>query len=202
VIEMTGRKFKSIGSSAAVLAAGFWVASLSGGCADTAAKRVETGGPQTIRTVDQIDDQDWAEAATKLTQQMLDQQDLFPSKSDGGKQILAISRIINNTSQNVDTDLLVKQIRVVLNRSGKVLTQTTDTQSKDVGNLTGFMDDKEKVIADYRLSGKMIETRAKAGDVHQSTFHFHLSLTDKAGNDQFEGDVPITKIGSRNSVGL
>src|SRR5438270_11139779 len=106
VTVMTGKQLKSMGCSAAVLAVGIWAASLSGGCADTAAKRVETGGPETIRTVDQIDDQDWSEAATKLTKSMLNTPGLFPAKSDGGKQILAISRLINNTSQNVDTDLL------------------------------------------------------------------------------------------------
>ncbi|HSV13107.1 MAG TPA: hypothetical protein VLI90_02525 [Tepidisphaeraceae bacterium] len=199
---MTGKQLKSMGCSAAVLVAGIWMASLSGGCADTSAKRVETGGPESIRTVDQIDDQDWSEAATKMTKSMLAQDNLFPPKSDGGKQVLEISRIINNTSQNVDTDLLVKKIRVVLNQSGKVVTQTTDMRSRDVGNLTNFMDDKEKVIADYRLSGKMIENRAKAGDIRQSTFYFQLSLTDKAGNDIWENEIPITKIGSHNAVGL
>jgi hypothetical protein len=99
-------------------------------------------------------------------------------------------------------DLLVKQIRVVLNQSGKVLTQTTDTQSRDVGNLTNFMEDKDRTIADYRLSGKMLETRAKAGDIRQSTYYFDLSLTDKAGNDLWEDRVPITKIGSHNAVGM
>jgi uncharacterized protein (TIGR02722 family) len=198
----TSKQFKLFHSTSSILAGALLASSFAGGCADTHARRVETGGPETITTVDQIDDQDWAEAANKATTNMLSQPGLFAVKDDGSKHILAISRIINNTSQIVDTDLLVKQIRVTLNRSGKVITQTTDQGSSEAADVKHFMEDKDKVQADYRLSGKLIQTHANAGDVRQNTFHFQLSLTDKDGNDIWEGDTPITKIGSHNSVGI
>ena len=39
--------------------------------------------------------------------------------------VLAISRIVNNTAQQIDTDLLTKKIRVAVLDSGKALTTTT-----------------------------------------------------------------------------
>ncbi len=184
------------------------------GCSSgTGARTIETGSSESITTVNHIDDQDWAKAATKLTNSMLSTEGLFTANNDGSKKRLAISRIINNTSEVVDTDLLVKKIRVTLFQSGKVVTTT-------IGGLTVedplAQKDKEKsdfatgdgnpnpiaILPDYTLSGKLIENQARAGDIRQSTFSFQLSLTNKNGDAVWEGEEPITKIGSRNSVGL
>src|SRR5258708_4390738 len=108
---VTRQQIKSVILSAALAGAAISFAGFTGGCQDSSAKRVETGGPESIRTIDHIDDQDWSEAATKLTKSMFNTPGLF-SAPDDRKIVLAISRITNNTSQIVDTDLLIKQIRV------------------------------------------------------------------------------------------
>ena len=175
------------------------------GCADDGgppARRVETGGPQTIRTIDQIDDQDWSEAATKLTQSMMNTPNLLTPSASGGKRILVVDRIVNNTSQVVDTDLLTKTITVTLLQSGKVLTRTRDADAARDAQMNAMMNDKQQTAPDYRLYGKLIQTSAQAGNVRQSTFYFQLSLTDQNGNDVWEGQQPITKLGAHNSVGL
>ena len=55
---------------------------------------------------------------------------------------------------------------------------------------------------DFTLSGKILETRASAGNVKQSTFSFQLSLTDNRGLALWEGEEEITKQGSRATVGF
>ena len=184
-----------------------------GGCASTGARTIETGSSESVTTVNHIDDQDWAKAATKLTNSMMNTEGLFTSNADGSKKRMAISRFINNTSEVVDTDLLVKQVRVTLFQSGKVVTTTIggltveDPLAKknkaESDFATGDGNPNPVAIApDYTLSGKLIENQARAGDIRQSTFYFQMSLTNKNGDSVWEGNEPITKIGSRNSVGL
>src|SRR3990172_7091497 len=84
----------------------------------THTKYVETTGPRTIVTTD-INIQDFSYAAedmikTLLASGALDKTQIQPA-------MLAISRIVNNTTQQIDTDLLIKKIRVALNQSGKAL---------------------------------------------------------------------------------
>lgn len=45
-------------------------------------------------------------------------------KKDGERYVLVISRIINDTMQHIDTDQLIKKIRVGLLQSGKVVVTT------------------------------------------------------------------------------
>ncbi|HEV7302116.1 MAG TPA: hypothetical protein VGN72_22455 [Tepidisphaeraceae bacterium] len=180
-------KFLSLGVASALLVA------LNVGCADTSARRIETGGPNSITTVDQIDDQDWAEAANTLVASIVDQGEITGGPG-GRKKRLAIRRFVNNTSQMVDVDLLIRQVRIGLNKTGKVVTIVEDAESQ--------MNTGEVLTPDYRLEGKMIENRARAGNIKQSTFYFQMGLYNQAGEMVWEDQVPITKAGSRNSVGL
>jgi uncharacterized protein (TIGR02722 family) len=189
-------------SSASILAAALFSASLAGCAADTHARRVETGGPEAITTVDQIDDQDWSEAATKLTKSMLNKEGLFASKEDGSKYILQVDRITNNTSQVVDTDLLTHQITMTLNNAGKVVARTKNRTAQNNTKTSDFLADKTESQPDFILYGKLIQTHANAGDIRQNTFYFQMNLTDKDGNDTWQGQQPITKIGSHNAVGF
>jgi len=128
--------------------------------------------------------------------------------------VLAISRIVNNTSQQVDTNLLTKRIRVALNQSGKAVTTTTvglggtaeDPLAREQAAYDAFQrgedPDRASVQPDYSLSGRLIETKATAGKTAQMTYSFQLSLTQiGTGLAVWEDQVDITKQGKRNSVG-
>src|SRR5690348_13397726 len=99
---------KSNGRLIAACAAGLMLVGVGVGCTDTSAKRIETGGSGSITTVGQIDDQDWAAAGEKLVASIVDQGKVT-GNPDGTKQRMAVSRFVNNTSQNVDIDLLIKR---------------------------------------------------------------------------------------------
>jgi penicillin-binding protein activator len=122
-----------------------------------------------------------------------------------------MSRIVNNTGQQIDTDLLTKKIRVALLQSGKAVTTTTmglggtaeDPLAKGMQQETEFMNDQKPArLPDFSLSGKIIQTMARAGSTRQSTFSFQLSLTDKSGLAVWEGEKEITKQGTRSAVGF
>src|SRR5271156_1698488 len=84
---------------------------------------VDTNSNQTVVTVNGIDPQDWNRASADMVQSLLNSGVL--SRAARTPAVMAISRIKNETAENVDVDLLVKNIRVALNQSGKVVTSTT-----------------------------------------------------------------------------
>lgn len=183
---------------------------LSGCATKNDAKYVDSQGPNTIVSLNQINIQDWNNAADKLVASLLASGVL--ERAPELPAVMAISRIRNNTQQQVDTDNLTKKIRIALNQTGKVVTTTTlgadgkveDAVAADVGAMQSFMaGEKQKtVLPYYTLSGKLLEDRVSSGGTKQVTYTFQLSLTTtKNGLAVWEGEEQITKQGQRSSVG-
>jgi penicillin-binding protein activator len=187
------------------------IALFTTGCADNSqAHYVDSNGPGTVVNVHEINIQDFNNAGQEMVNSLLTSGvlDSAPRKP----AIMAISRITNETDQEFDTDLLVKNIRVALSQSGKVRTSTTvglggqaedplakgtQQQQEFYGGTSNQMPD----LPDFTLSGKIIQTNANAGDVRQATYTFQLSLTDKSGNAAWEDQKQITKQGTHSGVG-
>jgi len=178
------------------------------GCG-TNAHYVQTGGRESIVSIGQINDQDFIAAAGDATSDLLASGVLDTVK--GRKAILAMSRIVNDTSQQINIDLLTKKIRVGLLNSGKAVTTTTfglggqaeDPLAKGIQQQQEFLNDQKAApLPDFTLSGKIIQTSVKSGDTSQTTYSFQLSLTDQRGLAVWEGEKQITKQGTRSSVGF
>jgi len=182
---------------------------IGSGCA-TNAHYVQTGGSESVVTIGQINIQDYIQAANAATGDLLASGAL--DRVATPPAVLAISRIVNNTGQQIDTDLLTKKIRVALLQSGKAMTTTTmglggtaeDPMAQGLQEENAFKADvKNTRTPDFTLSGKIIELAVKAGNTSQSTYSFQLSLTDaKSGLAVWEGEKEITKQGTRSSVGF
>lgn len=187
------------------------VALLAAGCAsNNNAKYVDSQGTQTIVSLNAINIQDWNNAADKLVASLLESG--VVERAPNLPAVMAVSRIRNNTQQQVDTDSLTKKIRVALNKTGKIVTTTAlgangqpeDAMAADVGAMQAFMaGEKQKTtLPYYTLSGKLLEDRASAGSTRQVTYTFQLSLTTtKDGLAVWEDETQITKQGQRSSVG-
>lgn len=202
------KKFFSI--TLAALSATLALFAMSGCGTTSEATYVDSKGTNTIVSLDQINIQDWANAADQMVTSLLNSGQL--QRSPEQPSIMAISRIVNNTTQQVDTDYLTKKIRVALNQSGKVFTTTTlglggkaeDPLAKDAADMEKFMSDERAPakLPYFTLSGKLLENRTSAGKVKQVTYTFQLSLTEvKTGLAVWEEEVPITKQGKKASVG-
>ncbi len=186
---------------------------LLAGCGSppNSAQYVDPNGPRTIVSLNQIDIQDFNGAAATMTQSLLNSGVL--EKAPTQPAVMAISRITNDTGQQFDTDYLIKNIRVALNNSGKVVTTTTtglggkaeDPLARDAGNMQAFMQGQPAPsrIPYYSLSGKILASTAKADDIYQRTYTFQLSLTEIAsGNAVWEDQKQITKQGKQPAVGF
>lgn len=165
-----------------------------------------------------LDMRDFTAAASDAVQSMLSSPAL--TKGDGGRYVVAISRVTNDTMQRIDTDLLIKKIRVDLLNSGKVVVTTAvgltgpeDPMAMKVRQLRGsgeFNQAQVRHVAaagqmmapDLSLSGKIIQQDNRLGNGSQRVdYAFQLTLTDiRSGLAIWEGDTPISKLTSSRSV--
>ncbi len=180
------------------------------GCATGNAAYVDPKGTQTIVSLNQINIQDWNQAADDLVADLLASGVL--ERAPELPAVMAVSRITNNTQQQVDTDSLTKKIRIALNQTGKVVTTSTlgyggrvdDPMAAEVGQMQAFMSGQkqETKLPYYTLSGKLLQDNARAGNTRQVTYTFQLSLTTvRDGLALWEGEKQITKQGQRSTVG-
>lgn len=161
-----------------------------------------------------MDYRDFEKAATEAVDDMLASGAV--SNPNGGRYIMVVSRITNDTMQRIDTDQLTKKIRVALLRSGKVVTTTAvglggaedemTMRSRELRNSEEFdqsgVQKKGTLQApDLSLSGKILQRNHKVADEQQVEYYIQLSLTDLATGLAFwEGETPIIKRGSNDSV--
>ncbi len=181
------------------------------------ARRIDPTGPETITTLSQLDIQDATDAAGTLSESLLAQGVLG---RDGQPSIIAIDRYINNTTQQIDRDEVVKKIRISLNKAGVAQTLTTIDSRGETGGESNIASkySRENVdtdpnavtpsplVPDYALTYKILENRAsvpKFGrDVKQTTFTFQMSLTDvNTGIAVWEDETQVTKQGKKAAVG-
>ena len=185
------------------------------GCADQPryidANHPETNKAQTLG----LDYQDFRKASIEASQSMLSSGAL--NRQGGGRYVLAISTLINDTTQRIDMDQLIKSIRMALLQSGKVVVTTAvraggaeDNMSYDARKLRNSDEFNQKTVAkkgqmiapDFSLSGKIIQRNAKltSGDM-KVDYYIQLTLTDiKTGLAYWEGETVISKAGSSKTV--
>ncbi len=162
-----------------------------------------------------LDSRDFDGAAAKVVHDML--QSGAVTKPSGGRYVLAISRVTNDTMQRIDTDQLVKLIRVELLKSGKVVTTTAisdgtaeDPMSMRVRQLrasgefnqANVMRSGQMVAPELSLSGKLLQTNNRLGDGSQRVdYDFQLTLTDlRTGLGLWEGSERVVKRGPNDTV--
>jgi uncharacterized protein (TIGR02722 family) len=187
-------------------------AALLGGCASSQATYVDPAGTRTLSNVGEINVQDWNMASESMINSLISKHINSGSlKGSGpdGRAILAISRIVNNTSIQIDTDILVKKIRVALLGTGKVVADITaglggpeDPLAAEAKREQQFLG-TQKVAGrpDYTLSGKIIENRTRQGNQRESTYVFQMALATRDGLAVWEEEKTITKQGKRAPVG-
>jgi uncharacterized protein (TIGR02722 family) len=184
------------------------------GCAAPGVQYVDTSN-DTADTVIGLEYRDFEKAASESVQSMLGSGAV--NNPAGGRYVLAISTMINDTTQRIDTDQLVKKIRVALLQSGKVVVTTAigangaednltfaarelrDSDEVDQSSVAG----KGTIIApELSLSGKIMQNDHKlSGGGVQVEYSFQLTLTHlETGLAYWEGETPIVKRGSSSTV--
>ena len=178
----------------------------------TPATYKDSRGNDLVVSLDQPNIQDFNQAADKLVQSMIVSGVL--ANAPRKPAVMGISRIVNDTSSQFDTDQLTKKVRVALLNTGKIEVTNTiglggvaeDPMAKGVQDMKDFesgRSNKMPDLPDYTLTAKILENRASAGDTRQVSYIFQMSLTDtRSGRGVWEGEETITKQGQKNTVGF
>lgn len=183
------------------------VAFVISGCESTQVRNVDAKGTQALNTSG-INSQDWANAADQLVGSLLSSGAL--DRAPVQPSVLAVDRVLNNTQLNVDTDLLIKKIRVALTQTGKVvITNTMGLGERAVvASEAAELDEmntgkKAKVVAPhFTLYAKLIQQTDKINGVTQNTYTFQMSLINvKTGNTVWEDEREIAKQSKKSAVG-
>ncbi len=177
-----------------------------------------TGTKTKQETVAGLNYRDFSQAADQMVQSILDNPRLkHPDADKGAVYVMAISSIINDTTQRIDTDQLTKKIRVDLLNSGRFLTTTAiglngaeDEMTQKVRALKNSalvnqktVKENNRVIApDFSLSGKIIQRNFTLSKKEQEiNYYLQLTLTNlDNGLAYWEDEVPIAKQGDGRSV--
>lgn len=188
--------------------------SLLAGCAANDVQVVDTRADSAPRVLG-LDYRDFEDAAGDSIAKLVASGVL--NKPGGGRYVMVVSRVTNDTMQRIDTEQLTKKIRVELLNSGKVVTTTAvgldaaeDPMVAKARELRQNAEVKQSTIAkqgtivapDLSLSGKIIQQNHRLDKkTQQVEYYFMLSLTDlTTGLAVWENETPIVKRGSAKSV--
>lgn len=163
-----------------------------------------------------LDNQDFEQAAQESLNSLLTSNAL--NKPGGGRYVVAIGKMINDTTIRIDTDMLVKKIRIGMLQSGKAVVTTAvagdnknvDDLIYDVRELRDNDEFKHQTIADkgtlyapdLSLTGKIAQRIARTGKNKQLVeYYLQLTLTDiKSGLAYWENESVVRKLGSNKST--
>ncbi len=170
------------------------------GCESPSETRtVDAKGPDVINTAS-INTQDWANASDQLLASLLSSDAL--NNAPRTPAVLAVDRIINNTQLMVDTDLLIKKIRVGLTQTGKIAVTNTlglgerAVVASEAAELEEMQSGKKAktLVPDFTLYAKLIQQTDRNSKLTQNTYSFQMSLVQvKTGLTVWEDEKQITK---------
>lgn len=163
-----------------------------------------------------LDYRDFDKASSDAIQSLLESGAVNNPK--GGRYVMMVSDVVNDTMQRIDTSQLTKKMRVDLLRSGKVVVTTAvgANGAEDRANFTvreGVRGNDEfdqsraqqkgtLQAPEISLSGKILQRNIKMqGGKQQIEYYFQLTLTDLAsGLATWENEYPIIKRASNASA--
>lgn len=163
-----------------------------------------------------LDSQDFERAAQEALDSLLASSAL--NRAGGGRYVVAIGRVTNDTTIRIDTDMLIRKIRIGMLQSGKAVVTTAvagnqagvDELIYDVRELRDNDEFKQDTIAgkgtlqapDFSLSGKILQRIARTGNNKQLVeYYLQLTLTDlTSGLAYWENESIVRKLGSNKST--
>lgn len=157
---------------------------------------------------------DFSKAANEMADEIVESKLMTHPQADaGGRYIIYVSDIENDTMQRLDTDQLTKSLRVKLLQSGKFLVTTAFGEDDATKKMRDLKDSKmvkkssvkgnNQVLApDFSLSGKILQrdSTLDSGDT-RIEYYFQMSLTNiENGLAYWEGERVVGKVADGASV--
>ena len=195
-------------ATAATIASAAVLALAAAGC--ERARYVETGSPEGIISVGDVDFQDILKASSGMLESLAETGVLKTARQKPAQ--LIIGEIVNDTSSRFDVGELTYRMREQLVNSGQAAVVTTfgtspeDKQAQEVLRREKFLKGETSEPLpdpDFSLTGKITQVKRTAGNTKQATYTFRLTLTNlRSGLEAWTKTVDMTKLGNRNAVGF
>lgn len=183
------------------------------GCAQDGAYYVDSSSDNV--TVMGLDYKDFEMAANSMVEDMLSSDLLVHPQ--GGRYVLTVTGITNDTDQRIDTDQLTKKIRSSLLNSGRFVVTTAinangpeDEMTRKVRSLRNSKMVNQKTVKkdgrviapDFSLTGKIIQQNQRVNaKTQQVEYYFQLTLTNlDDGLAYWEKEYPIIKRGDNRTA--
>jgi PBP1b-binding outer membrane lipoprotein LpoB len=165
------------------------------GCG-TPASYKDPNGRDLVVSLEKVNIQDFATSGSAMLQSMV-QSKAFDRKD---APVLQLGQILNDTTTNFDTSLLLSKITMPLVNAGRIQLLESDP----VASAARLATPGAKVpVAEFVLKGKILEDRANAGSTRQASYIFQLTLVDvRTSLAVWAKEETVTKAGSKNSVGF
>lgn len=186
---------------------------LMAGCGTPRVKVVEPNATPRSKTgpliTQSIDIQDVIGTGTKMIESMR-----ISGVLEKGRQqtvLIGISLIENKTSvRDFNVDMLRNRIMTELQRGGKVQTEMTlrvggraeDPLAEEARRKRALETGQPVREPDLYLSGNIQEIYRRVGEKRQTSYTFHLALTDNSGATVWQDDQDIVKLKDRSRMGL
>jgi len=162
-----------------------------------------------------LDHRDFTKAADTMIQSLMTSP--VVNNKEGKPYVVAISNILNDTMQRIDTDQLIRKVRRDMLNSGKFTITTAvsgkgeedkmNTQVRELRkdaefNQATVQEQGQLIAPDLSLNGKIFQRniRLDNGD-QQVEYYFSLTLTElRTGLSKWEDEVMMGKRGDGKSV--
>lgn len=157
---------------------------------------------------------DFSKSANEMADEIIESKLMNHPQSDaGGRYIIYVNGIENDTMQRIDTDQLTKSFRVKMLNSGKFLVTTAFGEDDATTKMRALKDskmvkqssvkgDNEVMAPDFSLSGKIMQRNSTLdnGDT-RIEYYFQLSMTNiNNGLAYYEGERVVGKVADGSSV--
>jgi hypothetical protein len=174
------------------------------------ARYIETGSPEGIISVGEVDMQDILRASSGMLESLIETGVLKTAKNKPAE--LVIDQVVNDTSSRFSVDELTYRMREQLVNSGQAAVVTTygqtpeDKTAQDLLRRQAFLKGErasQMPDPDFSLSGKITQVKRTAGDTKQVSYTFRLTLTNiRTGLESWTKTVSMTKVGNKPAVGF
>ena len=159
-----------------------------------------------------LDYRDFDYAASKAVEEFL-ANPLSQKPGSNAPWVLAISRVVNDTPLTLDTDRLIKKIRIALLKSGRFVVTTAvgskresmvaevrELENSDLFNQKTVAKKGTVVAPELALSGVIDQGVNTIGSQQQADYYFRLTITNlQTGLAYWETETVISKLGDNDS---
>lgn len=169
------------------------------GCAAQQPRRIVAGGNEALTSMG-VDLQDFKNAASQLTQAMLNNRQVAEFEAKNGRlPVVSVGSIINKTDLSMDLAQIAGRINEDLLNSGLVEIVANDAGAIAASKADAPVNNTDD-RADFYMEGTINMLSAAFEDIREKTYTFQIRLNNRQRRTIFQKTVDMAKQGDKASA--